>query len=553
MNECSRPRFSLSIILIAVAAVLLASSCGRATPDAYYTKLKTIDILLAEGKVREAGRQLLALRRHARGASQWLGITKRERRAGLYSQAAETLERALKKIPANDSLAAVLVDTLLVLDKPDEALKYASSLVESPFFALAAEAGIRVAISHDKLEDINPGILVKAYEGTQEAVFLRDAIVLMAVQGDLSSACSLVLSVKPQLVHYGSGGIDRYMSALVCYDAGLLEQASSLLEADGPPLSFAEILLAADASWRMHDTERARRWWNVAIERQGAASALPYYNLSLIAPDAESSSMLLEACLEKFPGYYPAVVSFVRRVPVPGKGSSVDSITEALGQAGFRSLDMERRERRDIFEYDRAVKLLANSIIAGNDTPDVRLLIESMRFNNRNNPDAVRSRADMWKLLERIPSDETLREYAVWFFTEYGEYSTAFSINTSLPSGGMPFYRGLAAAMDGHLDESLEYFSSGAGDGSEAWASLANIAVIHLRQKDPSRAIEEFSLAANMSPDQETASRLHLEIARILADMRLEERALNVLAYALELDPGNYEARALLLSLESGR
>jgi hypothetical protein len=79
------------------------------------------------------------------------------------------------------------------------------------------------------------------------------------------------------------------------------------------------------------------------------------------------------------------------------------------------------------------------------------------------------------------------------------------------------------------------------------------MAMIHLRQGDGPRAIEELSSAAGMAPDAGTASLLHLGIARILADMRLEDRAIDVLGYALEIDSGNYRARALLKSLESGR
>ncbi len=550
MNN-SRSRFGMSFILIAVATALFLPSCAQEKTDAYYTRLGAIDALLAQGNTREAGKRLLALRRYAHGASQWLGITKRERYAQLYPQAAETLTRALKKMPSNDSLAAVLVDTLLVLERTEEAMKYAPSLISTPFCVLAAETAIRDAISRGSLDGIDPQMLVRAFEGTGDPVFFRDAVVLLAVKGDLGSACDIVLSERLQgLVAQREPG-DRLMAALVCYDAGLLDQALAFLDGSPDPLAPTEILLAGDTAWRMKDPDRARLCWNAAMGLYPAVSPLPYYNLSLVSGDKETSSTLLGSCLDLFPGYYPAVVFYVRQVPAPGAEPPVDEVTEALGKAGFKSMEMERLERRDIFEVERARALLANSIAEGKDSPDARLLIESMRFENGNKPDAVRSRAEMWRLLERYPSDGTLRKYAVWFFTDIKEYSTAFAINADLPGGGLSFYRGLSEAMEGRLEEALGFFSMGAGDGSDAWASQANIGMIHLRQGDGSRAIEELSSAAGMAPDAGTASLLHYRIARILADTRLEDRAIDVLGYAIEMDPGNYQARALLRALES--
>lgn len=548
-----RSRFGSSLILIAVATVLSLSSCSRDKPDAYYSRLKAIDTLLAEGKTREAGKKLLALRRYAQGSGQWLGITKRERSAGLYRQAIDTLGRAMKKMPSNDSLAAVMVDTLLAADRPAEAARYAAPLMSTPFYVLAAEAAIRDGLARGALESVDPQAFVRAYEGTGDSVFFRDAVVLFAVRGDMSAACDLVISkrLKDPEAPLDSG--DRLMGALVCYDAGLLDQAASFLEGSLIPLTPPEALLAGDTAWRMKDLGRARLCWNAAIESYPEESPLPYYNLSLVSSEKETSSSYLDACLGLFPAYYPAVVSYVRQVPESGSEDAVDEVTEALGRAGFKSMDMERRERRDIFESGRARKLLANSIAEGTDSPDVRLLIESARFENRNTPDTVRSTAEMWRLLERFPSDRTLREYAVWFFTDCHEYPTAFSINEALPEGGLLFYRGLSAAMSGRLEEALGYFSAGAVDSVDSWASLANIAMIHLRLGDGSSAIEELASAAGMAPDAGTASLLHLRIARILADMRLEDRASDVLGYALELDPENYQARALLKSLESGQ
>jgi len=543
----------MSFILIAVATALFLPSCAREKPDAYYSKLEAIDALLAEGNTREAGKKLLALRRYAHGASQWLGITKRERSAKLYPQAAETLTRALKKMPSNDSLAAVLVDTLLVMERTEDAMKYATSLISTPFSVLAAEAAIRDAISRERLDGIDPQILVRAFEGTGDAVFFRDAIVLLAVKGDLGAACDLVLSERVQGMDAQLEPGVRLMGALVCYDAGLLDQALAFLDGSPDQLTPTEILLAGDTAWRMKDVDRASLCWNAAMGLYPVASPLPYYNLSLVSDDKETSSTLLGSCLDLFPGYYPAVVFYVRQVPAQGAEAPVDEVTEALGKTGFKSMEMERRERRDIFEVERARGLLANSIAEGKDSPDARLLIESVRFENRSKPDAVRSRAEMWRLLERNPSDRTLREYAVWFFTDIKEYSTAFAINSDLPGGGLSFYRGLSAAMEGRLEEALEFFSMGAGDGGAAWASQANIGMIHLRQGDGSSAIEELSSAAGMAPDTGTASLLHFRIARILADTRFEDRAIDVLGYALELDPGNYQARALLRALESAK
>ena len=92
-----------------------------------------------------------------------------------------------------------------------------------------------------------------------------------------------------------------------------------------------------------------------------------------------------------------------------------------------------------------------------------------------------------------------------------------------------------------------------ANDDNLAWLGLADAALVHYRLGNKETALEDLILAASMAPNRIQESRIQYHIAVLLESMRLMDRAESVLGYALELNPENHLARAMLGKIRAGK
>ena len=142
MNLWGRLRYGILFILFCLSVMVLTFSCSAADQHgAFLTRLDRIDVLVRAGDTRDALRELVRLRKKAVSAGQWLSLVKRELQLDAPAQSVDTLAEALIGLPANESLAAVMTDTLVGLGRYEEALDYADILLLSPYMAVAARAG----------------------------------------------------------------------------------------------------------------------------------------------------------------------------------------------------------------------------------------------------------------------------------------------------------------------------------------------------------------------------------------------------------------------------
>ncbi len=569
------------LVIVVSAAVFVVSRNAARDSESWYRKLARADELIASGDARNAARILLSLRKGAAGSGQWLSIYKRERSLGLSTRSMDTLKKALVKSPASESLAAVLAYALAEAGSLDDAARVAKPLRAGRFAALSASLELQSALSAEDINLIDTECLEVAYDVTGIPSFLRNAVALSAERGEMGVACEYARKLVGYDAGNGiggdngrdagseAGGRERYLAALVHYDAGLYGDALRLLDRAGTVPSAHELELRADAAWRVGNargSEDAARAWAESTERFPDRSPVAWFNLSVALEDGSEegrreSVRAIDSCLDRFPKYYPAVARFARlavtreptRRAAGSSGRASDPVSEYLIERDFLSEDARAELLPPDYTVDRAVSLLDAACAGETHALDARFLIERSRLRFALDPDKTRSNAEIWRLLERSPDDPFVGGYAVWHFVSVGEYATAFSINEGLSDGRLRFYSGLEAAMSGKLERALEEFQAGAAAGDESWVSLANIAAVHERSGNVPRAIDELSLAAGMAPANADQSRLHLRLARLLVRSRLIDRAASVLGYALELDPSNHRARALLSELERER
>ena len=165
--------------------------------------------------------------------------------------------------------------------------------------------------------------------------YLVAAAVLHAQRGAYHEACSLMLPVRDPAY--------RYLTALLCYDAGYHEKHRSLYPESLVVHSYPaeESLLLSDSLYRLGLVDDARHVWQDLITVYPGYSPIPYYNLSKTSSADGRGTTLLSDCLDIFPAYYPAIALYTHAVRSFQDSSRDDPVAGALRSAGFSSMRMD--------------------------------------------------------------------------------------------------------------------------------------------------------------------------------------------------------------------
>jgi tetratricopeptide (TPR) repeat protein len=553
-----KKRYLYVYCLLAGFAVcmLFLPSCSRSDPSAGFSRsLFVIDRLSAEGKTVLSLKKLRSLRNSAISTSQWLSLVKRERILKAYDQAADTLRLALKKMPSNATLAAVLVDTLAGMNQLEAANTFCPSLLKTMWAPVAALAVIEYLSPADPLR-VNPDYWLAAYSTVAVPSFLRNASVLYAFQGNFPGALSVLdspaaKSAESSTVFESLPDESVYLATLN-FDAGYFEKVFQFLPRESMSSANRDSLaLMADSAVKINDIPFARTVWALYGQKDPSASPVPWYDLAVTSSSYPEVRDNLEKALHYFPSWYPAVARYLRLVPDGSTAVKIDPIEAELEKAGFRTLAMEQAHLNDPVTREHAARVLSEAQAVSGSKVDPMIVIENFRFAFSLDRDKIRSASEMWKILEKYPSDPVLKKYAIWYFASIGHFDACFTLARGGDDEYFLFYQGLQAAMTGNLVLAEKDFSSGANDPEQAWCAEANIARIKQKTKDTASAINDYSIAAGLAPNDTVKSQLQYETARALYAERFLDRAISMLGYAVELDPSNLRAETLKRQLEA--
>ncbi len=539
------------------ASLLLLGACGLFDSKAKFAQdLTKVDATIAEGDAPRALKRLKGMRKRAITASQWLSLAKRERALLAWDQASHTLGLARFKMPANDMVLAVLVDTLVQGGGTEEALKLSEFLLGSPYAIQAAAP--RLLFSG---EERDPRWWEIAAESTGDGAFRQNAAAWYAATGNLPAACAAAAIVAKDAIGFPGAAEDnrtarlRYMLALLYYDAGFPEQAIGALGL-GPGTDTESRLradwlgLLADASLERGNEGDAARFWEAMTASYPDFSPIPWYDLAVVAENVSRSDRYLESLLDRYPSYFPAVARYVSNYQNAAPPPPKDSLTEELESRGFYSLSMKDGASAGYPAREAVDSRLGAAIASTSGAPDIRLLIERAKVDERDSTDVTLSSTRIWNLLEKYSSNDLLVRYAMWFFLRTGQADTAFSLNRERAGDTDPFYDALEAAMNGDLDGAEASFNKCAASKEDSWAALANIARIREKKGDYASAVDYYDRATSFAPDDGSASDLQYAAALVLSREKDTRRAQQVLMRALELDPGNERAAAALRRLK---
>jgi tetratricopeptide (TPR) repeat protein len=531
-NPLKLAGFGGGVILLALAGILVFSSLVRdhdifpqRMENTFSRDLKAYDDALKVERPEQLAQRLDRLEKRARAQEQWLSILKRRRNmaktnAIFLAPYQKSAQEALKAFPYSEPIVAVAGDSLLydplTVENADLLRKYANQLSTQRFIPLALS--LHVLAGDMKTPDHAasiPGIdkLLGAdipQELTEQ--LLIDEILLEILRGELSA---IGVKITEGLRVYPLSGNLLRVGAEFFYDHDSPLRSVELFYRLGDSFMGR----AADALALAGEVPGARNIW--AALSSSPADNTPevqgryLYNLAITSSNSRETVSWLEQIF-----------------------ASPREIRESLGIYGIILYSRFQNS-------SRAVTYLQES--GDNPLLDLEILRRQMETMPLN-----RAVAEVWLLLGRRPEAEELYRWGAWYFDRqklYVETAQLLRIISQRRIEGpwVELCRSLALLRQGRIDEGEkileeEYRKNPSGD----WRYAANIARVQEGRKSYSEALANYEFAAGLSDRPQDVSRLQFRISRCLGGLGRQEESRRALAYAVELDPDNFEASSLL-------
>ena len=530
------------------------AACSKTDKDALFQqKLNTIDGVVQEGNTQKALNSLYALRKNAQTPIQYLSVAKRELRLHSPVQALQSIQAGLKKHPDDSMLKAALTHTLMQEDRIEDAAAAAEALLGTSYAGIGTEALIRT----DKVKQTHRTPVSFWQEGfrlTGEHIFLENAAVVLAHQGEIAQAAALRFRIPKEealrspyfwsCLAYDLGSFQPVLDDLV-YSLAYTDMAG-IPENNPKAFEYARrhLLLAADASAGLGDMEQARGFWHIYVDRYADSSSEVFYNLAMAAPTEEEKAEVLIDCISQNPGYYPAVAQYVRACSaIKAAHSQNNPLDEYLQSKDFFSLEMEK----SLF-VSSAFTLSAEQVLEGamaTNSDDIRFPLEEFRYRYVQSKNYEQGNGAMWKILEAHPNDPLVKAYARWYFASSSDFNASFGIDKADNHDEDVFYNGIRRAVQGYSTAALKNFAEVENESRYKIPAMVDQAYIYDARNEPDMAIKYFSRAAELLSDNRTKSKMFYEAARIYAERNGMPEAITLLNRALKLDPENHRANAL--------
>lgn len=527
-------RYVVSILCLACVFFV---ACGKKDSAIKFSAiLKQTDTYISQNNYKQAQKSLKLLQNYAISSTQWLSTAKRYRILKDYSGAVHVLKKALVSIPANETVTALLVDTLLLQGETAEANSYSTYLLDTRYASLAAYA----ILANHNFEGLSADLASAwkiAGEETGLSVFITNTILTYVLDSRYQDALAIFGSNVSSTVK-----ADPYLESLIHYDSGNYNKVKE-------GTSRESLLLSADAAWLLGNRDRAVSLWLTVLENYQTDEQDILYNLALTSETDLDERAFLEMCLIIQPAFYPAVARYVRQARSPDKEMLLDPVEELLHSRGLVSQLMAEKLALVPVSYTQARATLNAALTI--EPHDPRIDAELLRFEQGQGKDRVRLLSELWTLLERFPQNADIQSWVAWNFALLNEIDQFYSVFSKDISEWHPFYRGIKEAVQGDLEKAEKDFQECASFEDMNCSALANIAQIYYKQKNYSKAVEYFSLSASMASSDSIASNLHYRAAKILNSQNSNERAASILGFAIQLDPYNYMATQLLAEIEA--
>jgi tetratricopeptide (TPR) repeat protein len=491
--------------------------------DSFIRLLQDYDIYVmylpaTESDYKYLNSELDRIEKRAIGVEAWLSVIKRRRALAAVhppsmNEYHNTIERALKIYPLSQPITAIAAAALIkdkaLNNQAEEKLRNWLPLFTDPAFN-TIRLGLHILLGDFKNPETAAKIPYRLFSDGSEDITVNLAI-LKILNNDFRGAAADILTLtntspSPEAIRF---------SAEYYYDFGDLRQSAEIfswLEGD------TALLRQADALYLAGYTGSARSLW-VLLAENPAEEMLPtirsLYNLAVTAEDSNEALFWLDRLVKK---------------------------TETEEISPSRQAGVIRFSR--LHNHNQALDILQRE---NTSYPLIDLEIVKRSAWRQ---ESGRQIAEAWLLLDRHPDNKDLYWWAAWklFFMKYYD-ETEILLNRieqiNLAVQWLEVYQAVQFMYEGNLDKAegklLSILPETPAETVE-WYVYAKLGRVHEARRSPTRALENYELAALKIPPPKTASRIEFRIARCFTALGSFTEARRSLEYALELDPENITA-----------
>jgi len=514
------------LILLVMSAVTLAvfiliernSNALTRQQDSFNRILREYDeafkeLYLTEREFDRLNGELDQLEKKAIGVEAWLSIIKRRRALSALHPPSNanyksTIEKAIAVYPSSQAILAVA----------------AASLIKNTAANRETEAILRDWLS--QLTNVSHNNMRLAFH---------------VILGDFNSP-EKALSLSSDLFTDGTELITVNLALLKTLRGdyrGALSDVHALVNSRSP--SVNTLRFAAEYHYDFGDLKRSAEIFNIindekAMVRQADALFLAGYKdaagiiWNILAADSNETSLYNLAVITELPEEKEAFLEKLVNL-------------ETISNSESRQFGLIRYSR--FLDYDPAVALLQKTAaFSPNKYPYIDLEICKRHAKNQI---LGRQIAETWKLLERHEGNEELYKWAFWhlfFQRSYNEVKILLDRMDmySLKLDWINIYRAIYYMSEGDLDKADDLLRA-VSDENKSWYVYANLGRIMEEYLSSGRAIEQYELAYNTSPNPKISAKIQLKIARCYSSINKPAEARKAYKNALELDPENLSAR----------
>jgi tetratricopeptide (TPR) repeat protein len=531
----SRIRITLTVVLI-----FFVLSCGtlvvfyfaerNATKstrlqDNFSRSLREYDTQFMDTADRDferLNRDLDRLEKMAIGVESWLSVLKRRRALARIHQPSlenyrKSVNKAVELYPMSQPVAAIAAEALVkntaINREAEVKLREWVVLLNDPSFN-TLRLGLHILLGDFKNPARAMQIPVSLSSDGTEAVTL-DMVILKILNNDIRAAVSEVQTV----LHLPSPSVDSLrLSAEFFYDFGDLERSAEFFSLINDEKTRSR---EADALYLAGFQDSARLIWSMLSDSQnGLLKDRSLYNLGLTANDKYEAT-----------SYFEKMINTDMAVNVP-----------VSAERQFGLIHYSR-----LLDIPQAVTLLEK--IKSADYPYIDLELCKRQTPVR---ELGRQLAEAWLLLDRHYDNEDLYNWVSWLFLfqrNYSELKILFnridnqqSNDQWAPAHWVEVCRAVQLMFEGDLETAENILRSIPAEEAD-WTVHANLGRNIEAQRSPSRAIEQYNLAALKTKNLKTSAKIQLRIAKCFSALGRSDEALRSLQYAIEMDPENLAVR----------
>jgi len=502
--------------------------------DNFSRRLREYDTLFwdnsADRDFERLNRELDKLEKMTIGVESRLSVLKRRRSLARIHQPSlenyrKSVNNAVELYPMSQPIAAIAAEALIkntAINKEAEAkLREWMVLLNDPLFN-TLRLGLHILLGDFKNPEkaMRVPVLNSSFSPDVTEEVLLDIIILRILNNDIHGAAS---DVQAMLYSPSPSVNSLRFTAEFFYDFGDLERSAEIFSAINDEKAIGR---EADALYLAGFEESARLIWSILSDSQNEPlKERSLYNLGVTAND------IFEAAL-----YFGKLVNteIANNIPV--------SAEKQFGLIYYSRL----------LDIPQAINVLEK--IKPADYPYVDLELCKRQAPVR---ELRKQFAEAWLLLDRHYDNEELYRWVSWLFLfqrNYDELRILLNRVENLKSNGQwtPAYwtsthwaevcGSIELMLKGDIDTAENILRSIPAEEAD-WTVHANLGRNIEARRSPSRAIEQYNLAALKTENYKTAAKIQLRIAKCFSALGRPDEALRALQYATELDPENIAVR----------